>query len=82
MGKRTIAREVELLNIIGQGRFGQVWRAILRGELVAVKIFLSREESSWSREVEIYQTGLLHHANILSFIAADNFGNFFIPRKF
>lgn len=49
----------------------------MRGELVAVKIFLSREESSWSREVEIYQTGLLHHANILSFVAADNFGNYF-----
>lgn len=53
----------------------QVWRGRWRGENVAVKIFSSREERSWFREAEIYQTVMLRHDNILGFIAADNKGN-------
>lgn len=41
---------------------------------MAVKIFSSREERSWFREAEIYQTVMLRHENILGFIAADNKG--------
>jgi len=37
-----------------------------------VKIFLSSEEPSWDREVEIYKTPGLNHDNILRYIAADN----------
>lgn len=62
------------MDIIGQGRFGEVWRGRWRGENVAVKIFSSREERSWFREAEIYQTVMLRHDNILGFIAADNKG--------
>lgn len=39
-----------------------------------MKIFSSREERSWFREAEIYQTTMLRHENILGFIAADNKG--------
>ena len=46
-----------------------------KGECVAVKIFSSREERSWFREAEIYQTVMLRHENILGFIAADNKGS-------
>lgn len=42
---------------------------------MAVKIFSSREECSWTREAEIYQTAMLRHDNILGFIAADNKDN-------
>jgi hypothetical protein len=49
-----------------------VWRGEWRGENVAVKIFSSIDERSWVREVEIYQTSMLRHDNILGFIAADN----------
>lgn len=65
------------MEIIGQGRFGEVWRGRWRGENVAVKIFSSREERSWFREAEIYQTVMLRHDNILGFIAADNKGKNF-----
>ncbi len=51
-----------------------MWRGRWRGENVAVKIFSSREERSWFREAEIYQTVMLRHDNILGFIAADNKG--------
>jgi len=59
---------------VGKGRYGEVWRGRWRGENVAVKIFSSREERSWFREAEIYQTVMLRHENILGFVAADNKG--------
>uniref|UniRef100_A0A673LQ43 Serine/threonine-protein kinase receptor n=1 Tax=Sinocyclocheilus rhinocerous TaxID=307959 RepID=A0A673LQ43_9TELE len=70
--QRTIAR-----TIIQAGLFfhKRVWRGKWRGEEVAVKIFSSREERSWFREAEIYQTVMLRHENILGFIAADNKDN-------
>ncbi|XP_048861814.1 TGF-beta receptor type-1 isoform X4 [Brienomyrus brachyistius] len=73
--QRTIARTIVLQETIGKGRFGEVWRGKWRGEDVAVKIFSSRDERSWFREAEIYQTILLRHENILGFIAADNKDN-------
>uniref|UniRef100_A0A8C4R0S1 receptor protein serine/threonine kinase n=1 Tax=Eptatretus burgeri TaxID=7764 RepID=A0A8C4R0S1_EPTBU len=73
--QRTIARTIVLQESIGKGRFGEVWRGTWRGEDVAVKIFSSREERSWFREAEIYQTVMLRHENILGFIAADNKDN-------
>jgi len=47
---------------------------------VAVKIFSSREERSWFREAEIYQTVMLRHDNILGFIAADNKGTMILNK--
>ncbi|XP_021434837.2 activin receptor type-1C [Oncorhynchus mykiss] len=73
--QRTIARTIVLQETIGKGRFGEVWRGKWRGEDVAVKIFSSRDERSWFREAEIYQTIMLRHENILGFIAADNKDN-------
>ncbi|XP_073644744.1 activin receptor type-1B isoform X3 [Tursiops truncatus] len=73
--QRTVARTIVLQEIIGKGRFGEVWRGRWRGGDVAVKIFSSREERSWFREAEIYQTVMLRHENILGFIAADNKDN-------
>nr|XP_054774125.1 bone morphogenetic protein receptor type-1B-like [Lytechinus pictus] len=69
--QRTIAKQVQLIRKIGKGRFGEVWKAKWRGENVAVKIYFTAEEASWFRETEIYQTVLMRHTNILSFIAAD-----------
>ncbi|XP_075055791.1 activin receptor type-1-like isoform X2 [Mixophyes fleayi] len=69
--QRTVARQVTLLKCVGKGRYGEVWRGMWQGENVAVKIFSSRDEQSWFRETEIYNTVLLRHENILGFIASD-----------
>lgn len=69
--QRTIAKELCLLENVGKGRFGEVWKASWRGENIAVKIFFSTEEASWRRETDIYQTVLIRHENILGFIASD-----------
>ena len=73
--QRTIARQIQLVEILGKGRYGEVWMGKWKGESVAVKIFSSRDERSWFREAEIYQTVMLRHDNILGFIAADNKGS-------
>ena len=70
--QRSIARQVNLVECVGEGRYGEVWRGLWRGENVAVKIFSSRDEKSWFRESDIYQTVMLRHENILGFIASDN----------
>jgi activin receptor type-1 len=69
--QRTIAKEVALRECIGKGRFGEVWRGVWNGESVAVKIFFSRDEASWTRETEVYSTTLIRHENILRYIGSD-----------
>ncbi|XP_075238301.1 serine/threonine receptor kinase thickveins isoform X2 [Lycorma delicatula] len=69
--QRTIAKQIQMVQSVGKGRYGEVWLACWRGEKVAVKIFFTTEEASWFRETEIYQTVLMRHENILGFIAAD-----------
>ncbi|XGW30890.1 hypothetical protein V3C99_009674 [Haemonchus contortus] len=69
--QRNIARQIELVREIGQGRFGDVWLGAWKGDIVAVKIFSSRDEGAWSHEVETFQIHMLHHPNILQFYASD-----------
>ena len=40
-------------------RFGEVWLGHWNGDNVAVKIFSTRDEESWHRETEVYQTVML-----------------------
>ncbi|XP_029478531.1 serine/threonine-protein kinase receptor R3 isoform X3 [Oncorhynchus nerka] len=63
--QRTMARQISLVECVGKGRYGEVWRGTWMGESVAVKIFSSRDEQSWFRETEIYNTVQLRHDNIL-----------------
>ena len=60
-----------MFRLSGKGRYGEVWRGTYQGENVAVKIFSSRDEQSWARESEIYNTVLLRHESILGFLASD-----------
>lgn len=69
--QRTLGKQVSLVECIGRGRYGEVWRGIWHGENIAVKIFFSRDEESWKRETEIYNTILLRHENILGYIGSD-----------
>ena len=73
--QRTIARQTRIIERVGNGRYGAVFRAIYNAEQVAVKKFYSKEEASWSRELTLYNSQSLAHDNILRFIAADNRDN-------
>ncbi|CAG0879190.1 unnamed protein product [Cyprideis torosa] len=67
----TLAKQISLQEIIGKGRYGEVWRGVWRGQSVAIKSFFSKDEASWGRETEIYTTTLLRHENILGYIGSD-----------
>lgn len=69
--QRTIVKEIEFTQQIGQGRYGKVYLAKFRGENVAAKVFHPAAEASWFREAEIYQSVMMRHENIMGFIAAD-----------
>jgi len=69
--QRTVARQIELKDLIGKGRYGEVWRGTWQSDSVAVKIFNSRDEESWKRETDVYNTVLLRHDNILGYLGSD-----------
>lgn len=53
--QRNLAKQIELVELIGKGKYGEVWRGTWNGENIAVKIFFSKDEASWARETEIYR---------------------------
>lgn len=63
---------IELLGVIGSGRFGAVWKGKMSGKMVAVKIFPLKEKMSWLAEKNIYNLPQLDgHDNILKFLGVD-----------
>lgn len=68
--QKTLAHQVSLMDRIGKGSFGDVWRGEWHGQNVAVKIFNILGEDSWKRETEIYSTVTLGHENILGYIGS------------
>lgn len=67
----TISKQISLQDLIGQGRYGKVYKGVYSHQQVAVKIFLTRDESSWKAETDLYNTMNLRHDNLLRFIASD-----------
>lgn len=61
----TVARQIDYVRTVGNGKFAEVWLAKFRDEDVAVKIFSTLNEASWESERELYQTCMLRHENIL-----------------
>lgn len=55
LSQRTLAKQISLLSRIGRGRYGEVWNGLWHGETVAIKIFSTRDETSWCKETEIYR---------------------------
>ncbi|XP_047227042.1 bone morphogenetic protein receptor type-2-like [Girardinichthys multiradiatus] len=63
---------LKLLELIGRGRYGAVFRGSLNERCVAVKVFSSANYLNFSNECSIYQLPLLQqHDNIVRFLTAD-----------
>lgn len=69
--QRTVRQDLTIIKTIGQGRYGEVRKALYRGSYVAVKTFYTTDEDSWKNERDVYQTNMINHENILQFVAAD-----------
>lgn len=69
--QRTISKQVQLIELVGKGRYGEVWKALWRGDPVAIKQFDPRDEQSWTQEVKMYETSWLRHENILGYMGSD-----------
>ncbi|XP_026151911.1 bone morphogenetic protein receptor type-2-like [Mastacembelus armatus] len=61
---------LKLLELIGRGRYGVVFRGCLNERCVAVKVFSSANRQNYANELSIYCL-LQQHVNIAHFLAAD-----------
>ncbi|CAK1548856.1 unnamed protein product [Leptosia nina] len=59
-----------LIEHIGQGKFGSVWRGSLGSTPVAVKLYTS--PSAWHKEATVYAIPHLAHPNILRYYGSDS----------
>lgn len=66
-----VLRPIDLIEIKAHGRFGIVWKAKMKNEEVAVKVFPTQDKNSWIAEQEIYKLPRMNHSNVLRFIGAE-----------
>ena len=51
---------LEIEEMVGQGRYGCVWRGYFDGNVVAVKIFPPEHRHTWKSETEFFESHLSH----------------------
>ncbi|KAK0174528.1 hypothetical protein PV327_010288 [Microctonus hyperodae] len=68
-------RPIHLLEIKARGRFGAVWKAQLKNEIVAVKVFPQQDKQSWQTEQEIFKLAHMDHNDILHYIGVERSGD-------
>ena len=51
---------LNLEEMVGQGRYGSVWRGYYKGEVVAVKTFPPEHRQTWKSEKEVFETNMSH----------------------
>ena len=64
----------QLMNLIGQGRYGYVYKAQYRDNIVAVKIFSHHSRTSWETECTLNSMESTAHENIVEFVAKESRG--------
>uniref|UniRef100_A0A2R8NAH4 receptor protein serine/threonine kinase n=1 Tax=Callithrix jacchus TaxID=9483 RepID=A0A2R8NAH4_CALJA len=62
---------LKLLELIGRGRYGAVYKGSLDERLVAVKVFSFANRQNFINEKNIYRVPLMEHDNIARFIVGD-----------
>ena len=62
--QRTAAQDLDLIAVIGEGRYGKVWRGLWHGDDVAVKLFYPSQVDLFNNEVNVTNV-VGNHQNIL-----------------
>lgn len=60
-----------MIYLVGEGRYGKVYKAYYQGTWMAVKVFLSKDEENYEKERRLYMDIHLRHDNILAFRDCD-----------
>ncbi|XP_074102731.1 activin A receptor type 2 punt [Cotesia typhae] len=68
-------RQIHLVEIKARGRFGAVWKAQFKNDIVAVKVFPMQDKQSWQTEQEIFKLAHMNHEDILRFIGVEKRGD-------
>lgn len=66
---------IQLLEMKARGRFGEVWKAQLKTDEVAVKKFFVQDKQSWVTEQEIFRLPRMDHSNILQYVGVQKHGD-------
>ena len=66
---------LQLIQTIGRGKFGSVWKAAYQGGFVAVKIFTPNYQQFWIKEKEIYSRESTGHENVLKYFGSEMRGS-------
>lgn len=66
---------IQLIEVKAKGRFGAVWKAQHKTDVIAVKVFPIQDKSSWQVEQQIYALPQMRHDCILRYIAAEKHGD-------
>ena len=60
----------ELINQIGHGRYGYVYKAVYNNDIVAIKMFSHNSRSAWETECTLNSMESTTHKNIVEFITS------------
>ncbi|XP_055385242.1 bone morphogenetic protein receptor type-2 [Condylostylus longicornis] len=62
---------LKVQSLIGQGRYGTVWKGLINEEEVAVKIFPAQHKQYFINERNIYSTALMDSPSLLQYFGCD-----------
>lgn len=62
---------LKLVSLLGQGKYGTVWKGIVNERSVAVKIFPSHNKQYFLNERDIYNIPLMDHKSLLAYFGCD-----------
>ncbi|XP_021698350.1 bone morphogenetic protein receptor type-2 [Aedes aegypti] len=62
---------LKLVSMIGQGKYGTVWKGIVNEQHVAVKIFTAQQRQYFLNEKDIYSIPLMESPALLSYFGCD-----------
>ncbi|XP_014240288.1 activin receptor type-2B [Cimex lectularius] len=71
----TGCRPIQLIEVKAKGRFGAVWKAQYKADVVAVKVFPVQDKQSWLSEQQIYKLPHMKHDCILRYIDVERHGD-------
>lgn len=62
---------LKLISLLGQGKYGTVWKGMVNERSVAVKIFPAHNKQYFLNERDIYNVPLMEHKALLSYFGCD-----------